>query len=105
MDVLKDLVFAKVCNLRGERLVAICDEELLGKKIHDEDRDLTIHVNEFFYKGERMKASDAVGLLKSATIANLTGKKIVDHAIKAGFVKHDAVAVIAGIPHAQIVRM
>ena len=105
MDPLKDSVYVKVSNVRGERLVAICDEELLGKKVHDKKRDLTIHVNEYFYKGERMNATEAVDLLKSATIANLTGKKIVQHAIKAGFIKQDAVAVIAGVPHAQIVRM
>ncbi len=105
MDVLKDTVYVKVSNVRGEQLVAICDEELLGKKIHDRKQDLTIHVNEYFYKGERMNVVDAVVLLRSATIANLTGKRIIDQAMKAGFVKRDAVAMIAGVPHAQLVRM
>lgn len=85
--------------------MAVCDEELLGKEIYDKDRDLTFHVNESFYKGERMNSSDAIDLLKSSTIANITGKKIVSYAIKAGLIIQGTVAVIGDVPHAQIVRM
>ncbi len=98
-------VYAKVRRVRGEVLVAICDEEFLGRCFEDKERELVFEVRESFYKGEKMGVNEAVKLLKSATVANLTGSRIVDAAVEAGYVDKPSVAVICGISHAQIVKI
>jgi hypothetical protein len=98
-------VYVNVLKTRGETIVAICDKELLGKKFKDQDKNIVFEVRESFYRGSKMKLEDAMDFLKIATIANLTGPKIVEKAIKLKFIHPLAVIKIAGIPHAQIVKM
>ncbi|RLG98097.1 DUF424 domain-containing protein [Candidatus Bathyarchaeota archaeon] len=84
-------------------MVSVCDEELLGKVLRE--GDLVFEVNEKFYKGSRMTVEEALVHLRNCNIANLVGEKIVEAAIKEKIVHPEAVIRIAGIPHAQIVRM
>ncbi|MFH1328991.1 MAG: DUF424 family protein [Candidatus Bathyarchaeota archaeon] len=97
-------VYVKTTKARGETLVAICDEKLLGKKFEDKKIDLVFEVRESFYKGEKTSIADSVKFLNSATIVNLIGPDIVQAAIKAGYVNPSAVISLAGIPHAQIFK-
>ncbi|MCD6243223.1 DUF424 family protein [Candidatus Bathyarchaeota archaeon] len=84
-------------------LLAACDVELLGKTL--KEGKIVFHVNEKFYKGTKVTVEEAVELMKQCTIVNMVGKKIVKKAIEAGLVHPEAVLLIEGIPHAQIVRL
>lgn len=90
----------------GERyghrfVVAVCDEELLGKILKDEKYH--IKVNESFYKGDLMSEEEIVKILKDSTNANLIGKKSIEAGLKAGIISKGNIINIAGIPHAQAV--
>ncbi|RLI35176.1 DUF424 domain-containing protein [Candidatus Bathyarchaeota archaeon] len=98
-------VFVKVTKIRGETVVAVCDEELLGKRFVDEKRGLRLEVNERFYRGNIMDLKDCLRLLREASIANLVGSRIVEEALNAGLIHARAIIRIGGVPHAQIVRM
>jgi hypothetical protein len=84
-------------------LLATCDAELLGKTL--KEGNITFHVHEKFYKGPRVTLEEAVELIKESTIVNMIGRKIVKKAIEHGFVHPEAVLMIEGIPHAQIVKI
>jgi hypothetical protein len=84
-------------------LLATCDAELLGKTLRE--GKITFHVHEKFYKGPRVTVEEAVELIKQSTIVNMIGRKIVKKAIEHGFVHPEAVLMIEGIPHAQIVKV
>jgi hypothetical protein len=84
-------------------LLATCDAELLGKTL--KEGNITFHVHEKFYKGPRVTLEEAVELIKGSTIVNMIGRKIVKKAIEHGFVHPEAVLMIEGIPHAQIVKI
>ena len=84
-------------------LLAACDVELLGKTL--KEGKIVFHVNVKFYKGTKVTVEEAVELMKQCTIVNMVGKKIVKKAIEAGLVHPEAVLLIEGIPHAQIVRL
>ena len=84
-------------------LLAACDAELLGKTL--KEGKIVFHINEKFYKGTRVTVEEAVELMKQCTIVNMIGKKIVEKAIEAGLVHPEAILLIEGIPHAQIVRL
>ena len=97
-------VFVKVWKAKdGEVIMAICDCEILGKRI--QDGALILDVSREFFGGEKMSKEAAIDLIKSATIANFVGEVAVKCGIEAGLVHKEAIITIGGIPHAQFVMM
>ena len=96
-------VYVKVMKQGRQVLVAACDVEILGRTLRK--GRLLFEVRESFYKGSKMKVEEAMLLIRSATTVNLVGSRIVKHAIKDGLVHPEAILVISGIPHAQIVKL
>lgn len=86
-----------------QRLVAACDEELLGTS-HREDK-FRLEVPESFYDGMRVEEGELSHFLRSATVANLVGPRTVAFAIGLGLVEPDHVLTIGGVPHAQFMVM
>ncbi len=86
-----------------EILVAVCDPDILGKTF--EEGDLVIEVKENFYGNNRVEKEKVINALRYATIANITGINSVNCAIEAGIIDRERVLWIAGIPHAQMVRI
>ena len=82
-------------------IIAICDEEILGKRFEEGERQ--IHVTENFYKGELVSLEEGLQALERATIANIVGERIVTEALKAQIIHKHGIIRIQNIPHAQIV--
>ncbi|OYT37827.1 MAG: hypothetical protein B6U89_06780 [Desulfurococcales archaeon ex4484_58] len=97
-----DLVYVKKHTSGGEVVLAICDYSLLGKKIVDREKNITLYIDPNFYKGEVMSIKQALELLKKATNANLIGNNIVEAAIREGYVLREAVIEVGGVLHAQL---
>lgn len=83
-------------------LLAICDVEILGKTLRE--GKIVFHVKEEFYKGTKVSIEEAIAMIENSTIVNMIGKNVVEKAIEKGYVHHEAVLNIEGIPHAQIVK-
>jgi len=98
-----ELIALKVYNTQNEVMVAACDYELLGKTF--EDGDYQIQVSPDFYDDVKVSPENFISHLTEATIINLVGERVIDHAIKAGLVEEDGIIRIKGIPHAQIFKM
>ena len=94
------MFWSKVHSVKGEILVAVCDESLLGKGI---GKKLKVHVNENFYKGELVNEEKVLELIKKSTICNLIGKEIVKIAVEKKFITKENIMFIDDIPHAQII--
>lgn len=90
----------KVYNLGRETLVAVCDSDIVGQKFKEED--LQIEIKENFYGEQEVEEDDVKKALKEATIANLSGKKVVKLAINHGVVEESNVLDIGGCWHAQM---
>jgi len=84
---------------REEVIVAICDENLLGKEFS------FFKISEHFFKGKLVDIETAIKELEKATIANLVGKNIINKAIEKGKINKDSVKEIQGVLHAQIFLM
>ena len=95
--------YVKVQRWGQQVLLAVCDEELLGKTLKDSSR--LVEVKEKFYKGYRTSIGEALSLVDESTIVNLIGSNIVKKAIEKGYVHPEAVIDICGVLHAQIVKM
>lgn len=83
-------------------LLAICDEELLGKTLRE--GKVVFKISEDFYKGKKISVDQAVSMIENSTIINLIGNECVKKAIENGFVHPEAVLKIEGISHAQIMK-
>ncbi|HDJ96583.1 MAG TPA: DUF424 family protein [Candidatus Aenigmarchaeota archaeon] len=84
-------------------LVAICDEELLGKTLRFKDVD--VKISEKFYGGKVVGEKECIKLMERATIGNLIGEKIIKLALREGFITKKNILYINGIPHAQFVKL
>ncbi|MDK2795972.1 MAG: uncharacterized protein PWQ22_431 [Archaeoglobaceae archaeon] len=93
----------RIYRVRGEVLVAVCDSELVGRVFRE--GDLKLEVKEDFYGSEDFDEKEVEAALRTATIANITGKRAVELAIKIGIVDKDKVLRIEGCPHAQMVLL
>jgi hypothetical protein len=99
------MFWCKIFPSKQEIVVAICDEELLGKKIFMKERGLKIEVSKNFYGEKLIDERIAVRVMEKATIGNLMGERIVELASKNGFIIKKNVIFIDGIPHAQFVKI
>jgi uncharacterized protein len=86
-----------------QRLVAACDAELVGTT-HREGK-FRLEVSPGFYDGLRVDEASLQSYLRSATIANLVGKRTVDVAVRLGLVEARNVLLVQGVPHAQFLVM
>jgi uncharacterized protein len=84
-------------------MVACCDEELLGKTFRE--GRLCLSIEKGFYGETLCALGEALVFLDKADILNLVGKTVIDAAIEKGIVHPEAVIVISGIPHVQVMRM
>ncbi len=91
----------KVYRVRGEVLVAVCDSEIVGRVFRE--GDLKIEVKEEFYGTEEVGEEEVKRALRQATIANITGRRAVELAIKMGIVDRNRVLKIGECLHAQMV--
>jgi hypothetical protein len=96
-------VSLRIVKSQGTILVAACDRTLLGKTFRE--GRLKLDVLPSFYQGVASTIEETMQALESASIGNLVGELVVTAAIEKGFVSPEAVIKIAGIPHAQIVKV
>lgn len=87
----------------GGMIVAVCDCDIMGKKICE--GKLVLDITKDFYGGEQVSCEAATDILRKATIANLVGEDAVRCGIDAGVVHEDAIIRIGGVPHAQFVEI
>lgn len=92
---------SKIFREKYELVVAICDEELIGKQLRKKP---PFKATENFYFEKKIDEKKALELMKKATIGNLLGKKIVDLALKNKFITEENLILIGGVPHAQFVK-
>ncbi|MCL2785700.1 MAG: DUF424 family protein [Methanomassiliicoccaceae archaeon] len=97
------MISVKIHTRGGERLLAACDEELLGRSFSEGDMRLKASVS--FYGGESVTEETLRERMRSVTVMNLVGERAVRTAEEAGYVSPDSVITVDGVRHAQAVIM
>lgn len=97
------MFWAKLFRTRYEIVVAICDENIIGKELIW--KKIKMKVSKSFYGERVIDEKIAVRLMQKATIGNLFGKEIVKVAEKNGFITKENIILIDDIPHAQFVKI
>jgi hypothetical protein len=86
----------RVSEYQKKKMLNICDTELLGKKIIQDD--LTMHISESYYGGRIIEADEAKTLLKNSSIINMVGKDTVSLAVDLGIGSQSGVKIISDVP-------
>lgn len=97
------LMYIKTYETDISKLVAVCDNELIGKTAIE--AGMRFEISEEFYKGELVDASQVKFALQMANTANIVGKRSIEAAISCQAIDQDSVIMIEGIPYALMVRM
>jgi len=93
------MIYIKIHKTKENGLIAVCDENLIGKKF--EEGDLCLNVSNKFYKGELMDESSAEKILIEANNINFVGENAVNLGLKLGLILKEHILVIKGVKHAQ----
>ncbi len=92
-------MIVKIHNTERGLLIAIADDELIGKKF--EKGKLQLDLTSDFYKGKHMKEKEILELIEKAYILNIVGENSVKFAIKNKLIKEENILKVAKVPHAQ----
>jgi len=86
----------KVSDYQKNIMINMCDAELMGKDIVD--GELKININENYYGKQLVDKSEAISLLKSASIMNLVGDETVSLATDLGIGSESGIKIISNVP-------
>ncbi len=101
------MIYIRIHHTEKGMMVAMCDEELIGKVFTEGGREINLKDYADFYKGELIKEEEALKLIdeKSLYSANVVGKRAVQQIIKKGLANSKQVAKISGVQVVQIYTM
>ena len=86
----------KVNDYQRNKMLNICDKDLLGKDIVDDE--LTMNISKSYYGEKIIEKDEAKQLLKNSSIINMVGKNTVSLSRELGLGSEDGVKVIGGVP-------
>lgn len=93
----------KVTEYQKNTMLNICDIELLGKDIVQDE--LTMSISKSYYGGKIVSKNEAENLLKTSSIINMVGKDTVSLSIELGIGSEKGVKIISGIPFLIVFQM
>lgn len=95
-------VAIKTHRAEGQVVVAMCDADLLGRKL--KDGKISITLSEGFYGGDLFDADETgiFNLLRGANSYNIFGEAAIALAVRFNLLDRTAVRLVGGVPHAQV---
>ena len=93
----------KVSDYQRNTMLNICDAELLGRTITQDD--LNMNIAESYYGQRLVTETEAAKLLKSSYIINMVGRNTVKLSIKLGIGSENGIKKISGIPFLIVFKM
>ena len=93
----------RVTDYQKNIMLNICDAELLGKKIIQ--NELNMNISESYYGEKLIEKEEATTLLKKSSIINMVGKETVSLSIELGVGSENGVKLISGIPFLIVFKM
>lgn len=100
---MKGIYVKRYSTDKGE-IIAMCDEELIGKEFSEGKRKLDLKRYADFYKGELLK--DGIEIeVDDLYSANIVGERSVNLVISKGIASENEVMEMDGIKYLQIYRL
>jgi len=92
----------KFHRYQGHLIVAICDEEIIGKTL--KQGNIVLDVTTSFYQGEKVDIDKVIEVVKEADIVVITGRRIVNKLAEKGLIDKNYALEVEGQLHIQIVK-
>jgi hypothetical protein len=86
----------RLVNYQGNRMLNICDFELVGRKVRQSD--LEVNIIKRYYADHIVDEIEAESLLQNSSIINMVGRQTIDLSIRIGVGSPKGVKEIEGIP-------
>ncbi|MBS3926849.1 MAG: DUF424 family protein [Nitrosarchaeum sp.] len=93
----------KITEYQKNLMLNICDAELLGKIISE--NELTMKISESYYGNEIIEIDEAKKLLESSNIINMVGKDTISLSLELGIGSENGVKKISGVPFLIVFKM
>lgn len=87
-------------------MIAMCDEELMGRMLSEGRIEIDLEHYGGFYKGELLAEDEAARRIdRKVYSANIVGNRSVDILVRMGIVKGDEVKTVQGVKFVHIFRV
>ena len=83
-------------------MINICDIELIGSRL--KEGELLIDITKEYFQQKIIESIQAEELLKTCSIANLVGERIVSQAVHLRLAKERSIRRISGVPFLMIFK-
>ena len=93
----------RVTDYQKNTMLNICDADLLGKNIVQDE--LNMNISKSYYGEKLVEKEEATTLLKKSSIINMVGKETVSLSIKLGIGSETGIKTISNIPFLIIFKM
>ena len=93
----------KVTDYQKNMMLNICDANLLGKNIVQDE--LNMHISESYYGEKLVEKDEAKTLLKNSSIINMVGKETISLSLQLGIGSENGVKTISDIPFLIVFKM
>lgn len=98
-------MYLKMHEKGGQKVLAACDKELIGKVLEEKGACLYLAKFASFYKGELCTEDILLSKMSLASSINLVGRKAVAAGLRSGLFSQHEVRYINCIPHIQVYRV
>ncbi len=95
-------MFLKIHDSGNGRIVAVCDEGLIGKVLEDKQTRMDLDKYRSFYVGDKADAGAVKKALGKFSSANAVGKESVSVVLSMGLAGKDDVMYIKRTPYIQV---
>ncbi len=92
----------KIHHRIGKKIVAVCDEEIVGKVFRE--GNIVLDISPKFYEGKKADLEEVVKEIMDADIVVLSGKRIIEELDKKGLVIKDYALKVGDQLHLQIIK-
>ena len=93
----------KVTDFQKNVMLNICDVDLLGKNIVQDE--LNMNISKSYYGQKLVEKEEATTLLKKSSIINMVGKETVSLSVKLGIGSETGIKTISNIPFLLVFKM
>ena len=93
----------RVTDYQKNMMLNICDAELLGKQIIQDE--LNMHISESYYGERFVEKEEAQDLLKQSSIINMVGKETISLSIELGVGSENGIKTISDVPFLIVFKM
>ena len=93
----------RVTNYQQNQMLNICDSDLVGKTITE--NDLTMDITKNYYGEKIVTKDEAKTLLQNSSIINMVGKETISLSLELGIGSKDGVKIISNIPFLIVFKM